>query len=197
VLEVEYSKCKHLDGDSGGFMKNKLSVATVAALIVWSLPAAAGDLFDEVRFGASASLDSSRSQDHGFIGSAEVYLAPFSSSTSGVAKVLFEPRIQVGISGGPGATDQIYTGLNWHLPITDTLFAEFGAGGTVHNGNLDGGAGPRLGCRLLFREHAALGVKVTENVNVLATVDHSSNANLCDGPNDGLTHAGLALGVKF
>ena len=178
-------------------MKNKLSVATVAALIVWSLPAAAGDLFDEVRFGGSASLDSSRSQDHGFIGSAEVYLAPFSSSNSGVAKVLLEPRIQVGISGGPGATDQIYTGLNWHLPITDTLFAEFGAGGTVHNGNLDGGAGPRLGCRLLFREHAALGVKVTENVNVLATVDHSSNANLCDGPNDGLTHAGLALGVKF
>jgi lipid A 3-O-deacylase len=172
-------------------------VAVTAAFIVWSIPAVAGDVIDETRVGASTSLDSARSRDHGFIGSAEIYLAPFSSSRSGVAKVLLEPRIQVGISGGSSATDQIYTGLNWHLPINETFFAEFGAGGTVHNGNLDSGAGPRLGCRLLFREHAALGVRVTDNVNVLATVDHSSNANLCDGPNDGLTHAGLALGVKF
>lgn len=178
-------------------MKNIGSVFAAAVLIVWSIPVDAEDLIDEIRFGASASINSSRSQDHGLIGSAEIYVAPFSSSKSGVAKVLLEPRVQVGISGGPSATDQIYTGLNWHVPITETFFAEFGAGGAVHNGNLDGGAGPRLGCRLLFREHAALGIKVTENVNVLATVDHSSNASLCDGPNDGLTHAGVALGVKF
>ena len=69
--------------------------------------------------------------------------------------------------------------------------------GTVHNGNLDSGTGPLLGCRLLFREHAALGMRVTDNVNLMATVDHSSHANLCDGPNDGITHAGLSLGVKF
>ena len=178
-------------------MKRITSVFVTAAFIVWSTPAGAEDIIDEIRFGASTSIDSARSQDHGLVGSAEIYVAPFSSSKSGVAKVLLEPRIQVGISGGPSATDQIYTGLNWHVPITDTFFGEFGAGGTVHNGNLDSGAGPRLGCRLLFREHAALGIKVTGNVNVLATVDHSSNANLCDGPNDGLTHVGVALGVKF
>jgi hypothetical protein len=31
----------------------------------------------------------------------------------------------------------------------------------------------------------------------MATIDHSSNANLCNGPNDGITHAGLAVGVRF
>ncbi|MEV4607153.1 acyloxyacyl hydrolase [Neorhizobium sp. LMR1-1-1.1] len=31
----------------------------------------------------------------------------------------------------------------------------------------------------------------------MATADHSSHANICDGPNDGITHAGLAIGVKF
>jgi lipid A 3-O-deacylase len=174
-------------------------MSTVAAFgyFSWLLPASAGEIFDEVRFGANSSIESARSSDHGPIGSAEIYLAPFSSSRTGVAKILLEPRIQVGVSGGSGATDQVYTGLNWHVPLTETVFAEFGAGGTVHNGNLDSGSGPRLGCHLLFREHAALGVKVTDTVSVLATVDHSSNANLCDGPNDGLTHAGLALGLKF
>ncbi|CAN7515821.1 acyloxyacyl hydrolase [Pararhizobium sp. LjRoot238] len=32
---------------------------------------------------------------------------------------------------------------------------------------------------------------------ILATADHSSHADLCDGPNDGLSHAGLAIGYKF
>ena len=40
-------------------------------------------------------------------------------------------------------------------------------------------------------------MQVSEKVRVMATVDHSSNAGLCDGPNDGLTHAGLAVGVNF
>ena len=174
-----------------------VSAVAVTAYIMCAIPVFAGNIVDEVRVGLSTSIESARSIDHGLIGSAEVYLAPFSSSRTGVAKILLEPRIQVGVSGGSGVTDQIYTGLNWHVPLTEKLFAEFGAGGTVHNGNLDSGAGPRLGCRLLFREHAAMGVKVSEHVNLLATVDHSSSANLCEGPNDGLTHVGLALGVKF
>lgn len=179
-------------------MKRSIGRIAVTALLT-ALPASAmaGDLANEVRIGASGLLESESSHDKGVVGSAEIYLAPFETGHTGAAKVLLEPRVQIGVSGGANATDQIYAGLNWHVPITESFFAEIGAGGTVHNGSLDSGPGPRLGCRLLFREHAALGLAVTDNVNVLATVDHSSNANLCDGPNDGLTHAGLALGVKF
>jgi len=169
----------------------------VAVLLSAASNATAGELLDEVRVGVSGVLDSDTSKDKGAVGSAEIYLAPFASGREGIAKVLLEPRIQIGASSGASATDQAYAGLNWHAPLGDTFFAEAGIGGTVHNGNLDTGDGPLLGCRLLFREHVALGVKVTDRVNVLATADHSSNAGLCDGPNDGITHAGLAIGVRF
>ncbi len=33
--------------------------------------------------------------------------------------------------------------------------------------------------------------------NVIAQAAHSSHANLCDGPNDGMTRAGLQIGYKF
>lgn len=179
-------------------MKSCLAVALATVLAGLSVSSAlAGNLVDEVRVGVGGSLKGDSSQDKGLVGSAEVYVAPFHSSQTGLAKALVEPRIQVGVSGGADSTDQAYLGLNWHVPITEAFFAEFGAGGTVHNGNLDSGFGPLLGCRFLFREHAALGMNVSENVRVMATIDHSSNANLCSGPNDGLTHAGLAVGVKF
>ena len=159
--------------------------------------ALAGDLVDEVRIGAGGVIQSDSSRDKGAVGSAEIYFAPFKSSRSGVAGVLLEPRIQLGVSGGPGATDQAYAGLNWHVPLGEAFFAEAGFGGTVHNGNLDTGDGPRLGCRFLFREHVALGMRLTETINLMVTADHSSHANLCDGPNDGLTHAGMAVGIRF
>ena len=61
----------------------------------------------------------------------------------------------------------------------------------------DGSDGPKLGCRLLFREYAAAGYRFDDHWNLSATVEHASNANLCDGPNDGLTRAGLMLGYQF
>lgn len=159
--------------------------------------AAAGEIVDEVRFGAGGVIEGDGSKDKGAVGSLELYFAPFGSSGTGIASVLTQPRIELGVSGGADATDQVYAGLNWHLPLGETFFAEAGFGGTVHNGNLDGGDGPRLGCRVLFREQVALGVRLTDRVNLVAAADHSSHADICDGPNDGITHAGLALGVKF
>lgn len=169
----------------------------LALALAFSQSAIAGELIDEVRFGASGMIDSDSSRDQGVVGSAEVYFAPFGTSATGLSDVLTAPRIQLGVSGGTDATDQVYAGLNWHLPLGDKLFAEAGFGGTVHNGNLDSGDGPRLGCRLLFREQVALGVRLTDRVNLVASADHSSHADICDGPNDGLTHAGLAIGLKF
>jgi hypothetical protein len=177
-------------------MKLVFAAAAIAPLLFSSIDGQAGEIFDEIRFGGSGLIDSDSSKDRGFVGSAEAFFAPFGSSEDGLHKAL-TPRVQVGVSGGASATDQIYAGLNWHLPIGDRFFAEAGIGGTVHNGSLDSGDGPRLGCRLLFRENFVLGVKVTEKVSLMATADHSSHANICDGPNDGLTHAGLAIGVKF
>lgn len=124
--------------------------AAIVPLLFSSIDGQAGEIFDEIRFGGSGPIDSDSSKDRGFVGSAGVFFAPFDSSDDGLNKVL-SPRAQVGVSGGASATDQIYVGVNWHLPIGETFFAEAGIGGTVHNGSLDSGDGPRLGCRLLFR----------------------------------------------
>lgn len=162
---------------------------------------AAEQIFDELRFGTSASISGSNSHESGIFPSATLFFDPLSSGTAATwQQTILEPRIYLGASVGTGdGVDQIYGGFSWTADITSRLFVELGLGGTVHNGKLDGGGGkgPDLGCRLLFREQIALGYRVTDNWQILATADHSSHANLCDGPNDGLSHAGLAIGYKF
>jgi hypothetical protein len=48
----------------------------------------------------------------------------------------------------------------------------------------------------MFRESASLGYRITSNVSVMGTVEHISNAGLCD-QNRGLTNVGLRLGYRF
>lgn len=157
-------------------------------------------VFDELRFGTSVSI-SGRTHESGIFPSATVFFDPLSSGAPvSWQQALLEPRIYVGASVGAGdGVDQVFAGFAWTANITQKLFLEVGLGGTVHNGDLrdDGSDGPKLGCRLLFREQVAIGYRVTENWQLMATADHSSHANLCDGPNNGLSHAGLALGYKF
>ena len=163
--------------------------------------AAADQVFDELRFGTSASINGGGAHESGIFPSATIYFDPLSSGDAATRKeAILEPRIYLGASVGVGdGVDQIYGGFSWTADITDRLFVELGLGGTVHNGDVaqNGGNGPNLVCRLLFREQVSIGYRVTGNWQILATADHSSHANLCDGPNDGLTHAGLAVGYKF
>ncbi len=81
---------------------------------------------------------------NGIGGSAAIYLAPFARRHKNISKVLLVPRIQIGAS----ATNQAYVGLNWHTSLADAFFAAHGISETVHNGDLDIGDGPLLGCRL-------------------------------------------------
>ncbi|RWX22567.1 acyloxyacyl hydrolase [Rhizobium leguminosarum] len=77
-------------------------------------------------------------------------------------------------------------------------FAEAGFGGVIHTGDLEGDDdGPELGCRVLFHEYLGAGYRFNAHWNVMAQIAHSSHANLCDGPNDGMTRAGLQIGYKF
>nr|WP_245295107.1 acyloxyacyl hydrolase [Pararhizobium antarcticum] len=158
-------------------------------------------VFDEVRFGTSASISNGNGHESGLAPSLTVFFDPFSETQAkGWTESILEPRLYLGASVGTGdAVSQVYSGVSFDFSVTEKFFLELGFGGTVHDGNLKDGrsSGPSLGCRLLFREYAAAGYRFDDNWQVLATVDHSSHANLCDGPNDGLTHAGLAIGYKF
>lgn len=101
-----------------------------------------------------------------------------------------------------GLESMVYGGVTWTLPLADTpIFLEASFGAAVHNGS----TGPwglathparDLGCSLLFRESASVGFMITENASIMATIEHASNANMCQ-TNRGLTNMGVRAGWRF
>ncbi|MDE1993551.1 MAG: acyloxyacyl hydrolase [Rhizobiaceae bacterium] len=166
-------------------------------------PAAATNtkIFDELRFGSSVSIQNGHDHEKGAFPDLEVLFNPFGyNPTDDWKGQLARPRVHVGTSiGTDGSATQFYGGLSWTLTHSNGIFTEAGFGGTVHTGNLDDWTkdGPMLGCRLLFHEYAGIGYNFDTHWSLMAQVAHSSHANLCDGPNGGMTRAGLLVGYKF
>ena len=109
------------------------------------------------------------------------------------------PHIGATLNMG-GLEHMVYAGVSWTVPVFDSpVFVEASFGGAVHNGNTTGGVAMparSLGCSVLFRESASVGVQLTPNASIMATVEHASNANLCLD-NRGLTNMGIRLGWRF
>ncbi|MDK1386634.1 acyloxyacyl hydrolase [Sinorhizobium sp. 8-89] len=163
---------------------------------------AAEGIFDEMRFGATASIGNGDNHESGVFPSFTIFFDPFATdSATGIVEKILRPRVHAGasIATSSSGVNEVYGGLSWNADLTERFFVELGLGATVHDGDLndDGTSGPKLGCRLLFREYAAAGYRFDDHWNLSATVEHASNADLCNGPNDGLTRAGLMLGYKF
>lgn len=157
-------------------------------------------MFDELRFGASVSAQDGRAREDGVFPEVTVFFDPFNLvSAVDWRQRIMRPRINLGASiGTSGEANQVFGGLSWQFDLTETVFAEAGVGGVWHDGELDRNPdGPKLGCRLLFREHIGAGYRFDRHWNVIAQVAHSSHANLCDGPNDGTTRAGIQVGYRF
>jgi lipid A 3-O-deacylase len=119
----------------------------------------------------------------------------------------FVPRPTVGGSYNTGGrTSYAYIGATWTVDLFPELlnrrvFLEGFFGGAAHNGY----TGPKLGapygfntlgCNPLFREAAALGFRINEHWSIMATIEHMSNAGLCDN-NRGLTNYGGKIGYTF
>lgn len=97
-----------------------------------------------------------------------------------------------------GDTSMAYAGYTLTLDVTDWMFIEGSFGGMVHNGNTQRNVAGKLalGCNVMFRESASLGFRVTDQINVSTTIEHSSNNGYCDA-NNGLTNVGVRLGYAF
>ena len=109
------------------------------------------------------------------------------------------PHVGATVNFG-GYESQVYAGLSWtHFIFDGPVFIEGTFGGTVHNGALSGATWParNLGCQVLFRESASIGYQITEQANIMLTVDHASHAGLCGPTNTGLTNLGVRVGWKF
>jgi hypothetical protein len=114
----------------------------------------------------------------------------------------YVPRLHVGASiNTEDAPSHGYAGFTWTADVTERFFVEATFGGGVHNGDTGPadeappGESP-LGCSVLFRESASLGFRFNDNWSVMGTIEHLSNAGLCDA-NRGITEAGARIGYTF
>lgn len=110
------------------------------------------------------------------------------------------PRLHLGTSiNTDGDTSHVYAGLTFTIDVTERFFIEGSFGGAIHDGETGNNVAPgrnALGCSPLFRESASIGYRFNESWSLMATIEHLSNADLCD-QNRGLTNAGLRLGYTF
>ena len=184
-------------------------IALICSVLVYpAFPTLAADhllepkLLDEVRMGVSGSIQSSNSHESGVFPSLTVFFDPLDRAAAvGWQEIMLRPRIHAGaIISTTGNASQLYTGFTWTVDLTDKLFVDLSFGAALNNAELgrEGGNsnGPEVGCHVLFHESLGAGYKLTENWRVMATVEHSSNANFCDS-NGGLSYAGLSVGYKF
>jgi lipid A 3-O-deacylase len=166
----------------------------------WTKPAPArSGLLSEFRFGFSAQdpwgVESNSANLTGEI----LFAKPFTASD--LFTSYFIPRPHVGGSlNFDGQTSFAYAGLSWTVDLTPSLFVEGSIGGAFHNGDTGTRTGPRniesLGCSPLFRESGSVGVRLSANWSVMATLEHLTNAGACSD-NRGLTNVGARLGYTF
>ena len=188
----------------GGGMTARRAAGTAAVFALLATGAMAQDamsppFIDEIRFGASASIQVDDIYEPGPFPWVTLYFDPLErDSATNFGEQLLRPRLNVGaMVSTTGEASQLLAGATWTVDVTESLFVEVGLGAALTNASLDGNdPGPQVGCSLLFHESIAAGYRIDANWSVIATVEHSSNANICD-ENDGLTYAGLGLGYRF
>jgi len=172
--------------------------ALVAMSVAMCMPASADEKWiDEVRVGLydhNSNLISSRDETSNPDINVEV-LFPSPDWLSWA----FAPRPQLGANINTGnGTSIAYAGLAWDYTIVGGLFIEGSFGGAVHNGRTDRETSNKLdlGCRAMFHENASVGWHFDDHSSLMATIDHMSNASLCDN-NPGLTDFGVRYGYSF
>lgn len=193
-------------------LRNSRLACALAVTLLAVGPAMAGDadmmdadsarFFDEFRlgvFGHDLDGNGQRREEGVNINAELLFAAPQIDLGNPLANFFFTPRPHVGASvNSSGGTSSLYAGFTWALPVFGPIFVEGTFGGAIHNGEtdlVDPDMQP-LGCRALFRESASIGADVSENIRLLATINHMSNSGLCD-TNPGITDVGVSLGYRF
>ena len=162
-----------------------------------SAPSSASPV-SEVRVGALAHDPLSPERGSADLSGEGLFDKPFTSPDPLWNALL--PRPDIGFTASfAGKTSEAYAGVAWDYNITDRVFAEAGFGGSVndgHAGNNVPAGYSAIGCNESFRESGSLGYRLTQNWSVMGTIEHMSNAGLCDR-NRGLTNTGARIGYAF
>ena len=154
-------------------------------------------ILSEVRIGASDHGVPKREAGTVDVNGEVLTVKPY---TFGNAWDYLVPRFHVGGDLNiAGKTSQVYAGVTWQVPIFGRFFGEATFGGEYNDGHtgLVVPAGyAAVGSNVMFRESGSIGYHLTEHWNIMATIEHSSNANLARR-NQGITNIGGRLGYVF
>lgn len=181
-------------------MKRKTSLlAAVAttAFICAGAPASAEDFISEVRLGV---MDHDSSMFHNTHETSDPDINfELRFASPDFLDWAFAPRPLIGgtVNTGSG-TSFGYAGLGWTFDLTEAFFVDVTLGGAVHDGETNGktATSKDFGCRAQFHESASIGYRFDKSNAVMLSVEHMSNASLCDD-NEGLTNTGLRYAYTF
>jgi hypothetical protein len=129
-----------------------------------------------------------------------LFAKPFTASD--LFTSYFIPRPHVGGSlNFDDRTSFAYAGLSWTIDVTPNVFVEGSFGGAVHNGKDSShplsDRQAALSCSPLFRESGSVGVRLSANWSVMATIEHLTDGGTCSDENRGLTNVGARVGYSF
>lgn len=196
----------HSKGRSAHQLKRALIFVASIATLTAASSALAGDKdrpgdwfgFDEVRSGALAHQIEDSPGEEGVDLNLELLFDKLPGGYgSRIVEYFLTPRPHIGASINlNGDTSQLYFGMTWDIHLTDRLFVETSFGGAFHDGPHNEDGESKFGCTLNFRESASIGYRLSAQWNVMLTIDHMSNAGLCD-ENRGLTNAGVRVGYRW
>jgi lipid A 3-O-deacylase len=159
------------------------------------------NILSEFRFGLSAQDPWGRGgRDSSANLTGEILFAkPFTASD--LFTSYFIPRPHVGGSlNFDDRTSFAYAGLSWTIDVTPNVFVEGSFGGAILNDKESShplSDRQALSCSPLFRESGSVGVRLSANWSVMATIEHLSDGGTCSDENRGLTNVGARVGYSF
>lgn len=172
--------------------------ADLSRTVAYAPPVVGAGFLSEIRGGAFVHNPAGRESGSADVNLEVLFVKPFVPADPVLA--FFVPRLHLGTTiSTAGDTSSVYAGFTWTYDFTDRLFGEISFGAGFHDGKTgDFVRRDRisLGCSPLFRESVSLGYRIDANWTVMGTVEHMSNAGLCND-NQGMTNYGVRLGYVF
>lgn len=181
------------------FAMPELSVQTAVAIEPYTITSEPFWTIDEVRGGVFKQAIDDAPHEGGPALNLEVLGGRFAGGyENSILNFFLTPRPHLGTTIAFGKTDEFYWGVTWDTKLIERTFFEASFGGAAHDGPVDTPHEASYGCVVNFRESASLGFSLTPQWRLMATLDHMSNAGLCNpNPNRGLTNAGMRLGYRW
>jgi len=156
-------------------------------------------LLSEFRFGFSAQDPWGPERGSGALAGEVLLAKPFTAADLFTSYFIPRPHFGGSLNLG-GRQSYAYAGVTWSVDVMPRVFVEGSLGGAVHDGKshalVPSPTRPAIGCSPVFREAGSVGVRLSGQWSLVATVEHLSDTRSC-AQDRGLTNVGARFGYAF